>query len=82
MATSTWPEWVYCYVVLCLGAPHGSVGSGYGLKRLRRWFEVLSNRLLEPGIELRTPGYTATCLLTQLFFCVCLFCCFKSQVNS
>ena len=39
---------------LCLGAPEGSIGSGSGLKRLRRRgprLKVSSDRLVEPGIE-------------------------------
>ena len=27
-----WAGWVYCYVVICPGAPEGSTGSGSGLK--------------------------------------------------
>ena len=30
------PRWVYGFVVLCPGAAEGSVGSGSGLKNLRR----------------------------------------------
>ena len=54
-------------VVLYPGAPKSSTGSDSGFKASQRTgpqFKVSSDRLGEPGIELRTPGYKASDLST------------------
>ena len=55
------------FVVLSLGALKGSTGSGSGLKaplKIGPQLKVSADRLGEPGITLRTPGYKVCDLST------------------
>ena len=54
------------YAVLCPGTPEGSTCSGSDLKCLRRraTAKVSSDRVVVPGIKLRTPGYKVSDLST------------------
>ena len=57
------------FVVLYLGAPEGSTGSGSGFKasqKMGSWLGVSSDRLREPGIELRAPGYKGSDLCRHM----------------
>ena len=54
-------------MVLCPGAPEGSTSSGSGFKVSQETgprLKVSSDRLLEPGIKLRNPGYKVSDLST------------------
>ena len=50
------------FVVLCLGAPEDSTGSGFGLKRLRRRGHSLKSH--PKDWESRTPVFKASDLST------------------
>ena len=65
VVTSTRPWWVYCYVVICTGAPKGSTGSVSGLKHFGRRVHglVSSDRLLKTGIERWTAKKFTVALL-------------------
>ena len=65
--TSSGPGGLMFLVVLWLGAPEGSSGSGSDFKAFQKMgprLKISSDRLGEPEIKLRTPGYKASDLST------------------
>ena len=61
LAVSVLAGWVYGFVVLCLGTPEGSTGSGSGFKAPQKTWQrlnVSSNRLGETGNRTCNPWFT------------------------